>query len=137
MTADYQSADWLGRSGRRRVRITREMVAQFADLSGDHSPNHVNDAAARAQGFERLVVHGWLLGSLVSGVLGTSFPAVPGVEHELQLKFCAACYPGDEVDISVEAIEFFESVQTLILKVQITRVDGPILAVGRIQYGLI
>jgi acyl dehydratase len=135
-SANWQSADWLGRSTEQRMRITPEMVRRFADLSGDHSPNHTSDAAAQAQGFERLVVHGWLLGSLVSGVLGMHFPAVPGVEHELQLSFRNPCYPGDEVLISVEVSEFFESVQTLVLKVKITRTDGTTLAVGRIQFGL-
>ncbi len=136
MMPQYKSSDWLGRGTQQRVCITPEMVRQFADLSGDHSPNHTSDAAAQAQGFERLVVHGWLLGSMVSGVLGMHFPAVPGVEHELQLSFRNPCYPGDEVLISVEVSEFFESVQTLVLKIGISRIDGTRLAAGRIQFGL-
>ena len=50
--------------------ITEQMVARFAELSGDFSPIHMNQEAAIARGFQGRVVHGFLSGSLVSQVLG-------------------------------------------------------------------
>ncbi len=136
MNSSHPAEEWVGRKSSRRVLITRAMVAQFAELSGDHSPNHVSDEAAQAQGFERLVVHGWLLGSLVSGCLANDLPAAPGVEHDIAMSFRRPCYPGDEITISLEVTEFFESVRTLILKLAVVSSSGATLATGRIQYGL-
>ena len=136
MAADYRAEDWMGRSAERRVRITREMLDQFVALSGDSSPIHVSDAAAQEMGFAGRVVHGLLLGSLVSGVIGTELPGEVGVLQETQLQFRNPCYVDDEVIISVIVTEFFESVQTLVLKVKIARGDGVILATGFVRSGL-
>jgi acyl dehydratase len=136
MAATYRAEDWIGRTAARRVRITEEMVDQFVDLSGDRAANHVSDAAAQAEGFRGRVVHGMLLGALLSGVLGTELPGKPGVEQEAKLSFRNPCYPGDEIVIQVAVAEFFASVQTLVLKVTISRTDDVTLATGQIQFGL-
>jgi 3-hydroxybutyryl-CoA dehydratase len=112
------------------------MIDQFVALSGDNSPIHTTDRAAQGHGFPARVAHGMLLGSLVSGVIGTELPGERGLLHEVQLSFRNSCHPGDEIIIHVKASEFYESVQALILKVTIERTDGVILATGRVQSGL-
>jgi len=112
------------------------MVDRFVALSGDSSPIHVSDDAARQQGFERRVVHGMLLGSLVSALVGVELPGERGVIQEVQMSFRQPCYVGDEVGIQVMVSEFFESVQTMVLKVKIVRTDGVTLATGAVRSGL-
>jgi 3-hydroxybutyryl-CoA dehydratase len=136
MSTTYGSGDWVGRTAIRRVRISEEMLDAFVALSGDTSPIHVNLAAARARGYSGRVVHGMLLGSLVSAVLGTDLPGEIGVLQEVRLSFRNPCHPGDRVEILVAASEFFESVQTLVLEIKITRDDGTILATGQARSGL-
>lgn len=46
------------------------MIDRFVLLSGDHSPIHVKDEAARALNYRERVAHGLLLDTLVSGVVG-------------------------------------------------------------------
>ncbi len=136
MSRAIHPADSVGCKAVRRVRITAEMVEQFAALSGDQGPIHVSDAAARQRGYRGLLVHGWLLGSLVSGVIGMELPGDGGVEQDIQLSFRNPCYVGDEVTIELVATEWFESVETLVLKVKLTREDGLILAKGEIRCGV-
>jgi 3-hydroxybutyryl-CoA dehydratase len=136
MSLVNRAGDWIGRTAVRHVLITAEMVDQFAALSGDLGPIHVSDAAARAQGFQARLVHGWLLGSLVSGLIGMELPGEGGVEQEVQLSFRNPCYIGDEIRIELVVAEWFESVQTLVLKVKLTRADGITLATGQIRCGL-
>jgi len=136
MVSNYRVQDWVGRTAARNVLITSDMMDRFVELSGDRSPNHVSDSAAQSEGFERRVAQGWLLGSLASGLLGMELPALPGVEHEFRMAFRKPCYPGDEIKISLNVLDFYESVQTLILGVRIVRSDGVTLATGQIQYGL-
>jgi 3-hydroxybutyryl-CoA dehydratase len=136
MSTTDGSPDWVGRTATRRVRISEEMLDDFVALSGDTSPIHVDGAAARARGFSGRVVHGMLLGSLVSAVLGTDLPGESGVLQDVRLSFRNPCHAGDRVDILVAASEFFESVQTLVLEIKITRDDGTILATGQARSGL-
>jgi 3-hydroxybutyryl-CoA dehydratase len=136
MSMPHRAEDWIGKTAARRVRITDDLIDQFTELSGDNSPIHVTDGAAQSRGFPTRVAHGMLLGSLVSGVVGRELPGEHGVLHEVQLSFRNSCHPGDEIIIRVTVSEFFESVQALVLKVQIERADGVTLATGRVQSGL-
>jgi phosphate acetyltransferase len=136
MSAKHQASDWMGRTAAACVHISPEMIDQFVAFSGDSSPIHVSDSAAQARGFRARVAHGMLLGSLVSGIIGTQLPGQHGVLQEVQLSFRHACHPGDDIVIRVTVTEFFESVQTLVLQVRIERTDGLALATGRVQSGL-
>ena len=137
MSHSFDGAEWIGRKAERRVCITAEMLDQFVAFSGDSGAIHVSDEAARELGFPGgRLVHGMLLGALVSGLIGTELPGDDGYEQQMQLSFRAPCYPGDEVTISLTVVEFYESVQTLVLKVNIVNAAGVTLATGRIQSGL-
>jgi acyl dehydratase len=132
----WRAEQWLGRRAERRLRITRELVEKFTELSGDISPIHVSDDAAQSKGFDSLVVHGMLLGSLLTQITGTQIPGADGFTQQVQLSFRNPCYVDDEIVISVVVAEFFESVQSLTLKVRIERVDGMLLATGEVQSAL-
>ena len=136
MSLTHRAEDWIGRTAVRQLRITAEMVDQFADLSGDHSPIHVQDAGARRRGFEARVVHGMLLAGFAAAIIGMELPGEAGVIQDLQFAFRKPCHPGDDVTIHVRVSEFFESVQTLVLKVKIVRADGAVLVTGQVKSGL-
>jgi 3-hydroxybutyryl-CoA dehydratase len=136
MTSSIRAEDWIGRVAVRRVCVTPAMVDQFVELSGDSSSIHVSDAAARQRGFDGRIVHGLLLGALVSQVIGTELPGNEGVLQDFQLSFKQPCFPGDEVVIRAEVTEVFQSVQAIVLRVKITRADGVVLASGKVQSGL-
>jgi len=136
MISDQQVGPWVGRTAQRKVQVTGDMIDEFARLSGDFSPIHVQEAAARERGFGSRVAHGMLLGSLVSSVIGMDLPGPDGVIQEVQLAFRKTCHPGDEITIDVRVADYFESVQTLLMKVKITRADGTVLATGKVQSGL-
>lgn len=129
-------AHWLGRKAERVVRIGPGLVDQFVALSGDSSPIHVSVEAARARGFDGRVVHGMLLGALLSEVIGTELPGADGVLQNVELAFRHPCSIGDEITICVSVADFHESVNTLVLKVSIRRKDGATLVSGTVRSGL-
>lgn len=53
----------LGQTAEFSVAISRQLVDQFADVSGDKSPLHVSDEYARSTSFGERVVHGALISS--------------------------------------------------------------------------
>lgn len=128
--------EWVGRRASRDVAVTEEMLDRYAEISGDTSPIHMSAAAAQDRGFNTRVVHGLLLGSLVSGLLGTELPGARGVLHEVQLMFRRPCHPGDKIRVELEVVEFFESVGVIELGVRIVRSDGTVLSTGRVRSGI-
>ncbi len=131
----FTEQDWLGKSARRTCEITAQLVDQFVEVSGDSRPLHVDDAAARAAGYRGRVVHGMLLGSLVSSVIGTQLPGEIGVLQEVQFSFRNPCYIGDEITIDVMFSEFHEALQLLFAKVEVRNRSGALLAKGQFRLG--
>ena len=134
--ARFCERDWLGKSARRTCEIRGELVDRFVEVSGDSSLLHVDDAAARATGYRGRVVHGMLLGSLVSSVIGTQLPGEVGVLQEIQFSFRNPCYIGDEITIDVTVSEFHEALQLLFCKVEVRNGSGVLLAKGQFRSGL-
>jgi acyl dehydratase len=55
--------------------IDREMLARYAEASGDSNPLHLDAAFARKAGFPDVIVHGMLGMALVGRLLTDNFPA--------------------------------------------------------------
>lgn len=84
--------------------FSAEDVAAFARLSGDDNPIHLDAAAAVAAGFEREVVHGVLVTSLLSRLLGTRLPGPGTILLEQDLRFRRPVYVGDRLRAAVEVV---------------------------------
>lgn len=97
-TARYYLEDLkLGMSDSTTATITAEMIDTFADITGDRNPIHMDDAAARANGFDGRIAHGALSASFISAVLGNQLPGPGGVFVELNLRFRKPAMIGDEI----------------------------------------
>jgi 3-hydroxybutyryl-CoA dehydratase len=64
-----------GKTFETRITITEQMVGNFARATGDHNPIHMNEDYARGTIFKTQMVHGMLHAGLISGIVGTRFPA--------------------------------------------------------------
>ena len=77
--------------------ITETDVYQFAGISGDFNPVHVNKIEAEKSIFGKQVAHGILGASLISAVLGTSLPGPGTIYMGQTLKFLSPVYIGDTI----------------------------------------
>ncbi|ELR19311.1 MaoClike domain containing protein [Acanthamoeba castellanii str. Neff] len=75
-------------------------VAQFAALSEDINPIHLDAAYAEKTRFGARIVHGMLSASLFSGILGSQIPGAIYVSQSLSFK--APIYVGEKVTAKVE-----------------------------------
>jgi acyl dehydratase len=82
--------------------FTVDDVTSFARLSGDDNPIHLTSEAARAAGFQRPVVHGVLVISLLSQLLGTRLPGPGTILLGQTLRFRRPVYPGEHLQATVE-----------------------------------
>lgn len=84
--------------------ITDYDVKNFAGLSGDHNPVHVDDEYARASRFKNRIAHGLIPGSFFSALFGTRLPGPGCVYVSQSFQFKRPVYLGDTVKAIIEVI---------------------------------
>jgi len=116
--------------------ITHEDVDTFARLSGDRSPLHTDDAFAQERGFERRVVHGMLLASFFSELLGMHLPVRESLLLSTSLKFRAPAFPGDTVRVVATVDRVSDGAEAVSFGIVITNeATGATLLTGKAMLG--
>lgn len=76
-------------------------ITAFANLTGDFGKMHTDSAFARQYGFGKPVVHGVLVGSLISSIMGMSLPGDGTILIDEQLRFVTPVFIGDTITATV------------------------------------
>jgi acyl dehydratase len=79
--------------------VTRAEIVNFADLTGDQNPLHVDPALANAAGFRDVLAHGALLQALALGLIAET-GVMEGTTIALiatRARFVKAVYAGDRI----------------------------------------
>ena len=82
-----------------QVPITEKMVQQFAEMSGDFNPIHMNEEYAKGTRFGRRIAHGMIAGALISRTLAMELGQ--GIYLAQSLKFQQPIFIGDTVDVII------------------------------------
>lgn len=118
------------------VTVEESDVENFAKLSGDVNPLHMDDSFAQKRGYEGRVVHGILLSSYLSRLVGVHFPGRHAVLHSININFLSPAYIGDTINIECAVKQISLGTQTLILKVVLKNIEREnVLLRGKIQVG--
>ena len=88
--------------------LTPEDVQQFADVTGDDNPIHIDPEYAATTRFGKPIAHGVLVLGLVSKVLGRDFPGPGSVAVSISAKFLRPVPVGSEVRVEVKISEKIE-----------------------------
>ena len=120
----------IGLTKQFQINITESMVDDFAKLTGDFSPIHMDEDYASTTTFQRRVVDGMLLASFLSKIVGMYLPGKHALYLSQSLDFRYPCFFGDI--ITVYSVVIDKSISTKILKIEskITNEDGKILLSG-------
>ena len=76
-------------------------VIQFADISGDDNPVHLDEDYAQSTPFGGRIVHGFLSASLISAAIAGRMPGPGSVYLKQNLMFRAPVRIGDRVEAHV------------------------------------
>ncbi len=98
--------------------ITDADVKQFAGISGDNNPVHMDDIYAENSRYKKRIAHGLLSASFFSSLFGTRLPGKGCVYVSQNLNFKKPVYLGDTVTATVTVTDintekkrvFFETV---------------------------
>jgi 3-hydroxybutyryl-CoA dehydratase len=85
--------------------ITDYDIYQFAGLTGDFNPMHIDNEFAKGTFFKERIAHGLLTGSFISTVLGMKLPGPNSIYLSQNFKFVAPVKIGDTVRATVEVVE--------------------------------
>lgn len=114
-----------------KVKVTDQMVRQFAELSGDQNPIHLDEAFAAGTRFKRRIAHGMLTSCFISRLLATELPGPGAVYLGQTLKFTGPVYIDDEVEITAKITAIREDKGILTLETLARRVsNGELLVKG-------
>ena len=110
--------------------ITDRDIEQFAEISTDHNPVHLDDEYARDTIFEGRIAHGMLTAGLVSAVIGEQLPGHGTIYMSQNLKFLAPVRPGDLVHAEVKVVDMVIDKRRVKLDCR-CEVNGKNVLVGR------
>jgi 3-hydroxybutyryl-CoA dehydratase len=99
-------------------RFSAADVIEYIRISGDDNPIHRDADAARAAGFEHEVVHGLLVCSLVSQLLGTQVPGPGTILLGANLTFVRPVHVDQPVRVTVEVVKVREDKPIVTLAVR-------------------
>jgi 3-oxoacyl-[acyl-carrier protein] reductase len=110
--------------------ITAEDLESFARLSGDRNPLHMDDEFAARTHFQRRVVHGMLLASYVSAMVGMHCPGPGALWAQQSFRWQAPAFIGDRIVITLRVKHKSMGSRTLTLEVKTVNQDGKMLMEG-------
>ena len=111
------------------VRITDRMVRQFAEMSGDNNPIHLDDSYAAKTRFGRRIAHGMILGAMISRILNEKIGS-GGIYLAQTLKFSNPVYIDDEITFDLEITKLHKTRGFGIVETVAKKQNGEIVLKG-------
>jgi 3-hydroxybutyryl-CoA dehydratase len=94
----------VGQSDSIQKVISAADVEAFAGLSADVNPVHLDADYAAGTLFKQRIAHGFLVGSLISAVIGTKLPGEGSIYLDQTMKFLKPVYLGETVRATVTVL---------------------------------
>lgn len=110
--------------------FSQEEVVQFSEISGDHNPIHLDEAFAAESIFGERIVHGMLVASLFSGLIGEELPGQGTIYLSQSVSFKAPVLIAEEVTATVEVIAIREDKPIITLKTTCRNTAGKVVIKG-------
>lgn len=113
-------------------KISENDVDEFAKVTGDMNPMHMDDEYAKNTQFGGRIAHGMISAGLISAVLGMKIPGPGAIYLGQTLKFVAPVHFDDELTASAEVIDIVQKKHFKIatLKTEVTNQDGKVVTEG-------
>lgn len=113
-----------------KVNITELMANEFAKITGDYSPIHMDVEYARTTKFNQRICHGMLLASFFSRLIGMHLPGKNGLILSYSVKHLLPCFLNQEIIIEALVVAKSYATNIITLKATITDSSGKLLVDG-------
>ena len=99
--------------------VTERDINEFAVLSGDFNPLHIDEEYAATTQFGQRIVHGMFLASLFSRLVGMYLPGRRCLYMSQSLDFIQPVHVGDEVEVVGKVQRKQDATKTLVIRTEI------------------
>ena len=113
-----------------QITITEPMLNDFAKLSGDYNPLHMNEEYASSTSFKKRVCSGMFLASFFSRLVGMYLPGKHALHISQSSNFANPCFMGEKITVEGEVIDKSLATKIIKVKTRITNEHGKILVDG-------
>lgn len=120
----------VGQKAQVTRKFTEHDVGQFSELSLDFNPVHLDPEYAEKSMFGQRIVHGMLVSSLFSGLLGKHLPGEGTIYLGQDLKFKKPVYLDQEVTATVEVTEVRDDKPIITLATTCVNDEGEVVISG-------
>jgi 3-oxoacyl-[acyl-carrier protein] reductase len=110
--------------------ITASDVDDFARFSGDRNPLHMDESFALRTRFQRRVVHGMLLASYVSALVGMHCPGPGALWSRQNYRWPAPVFIGDRIHLKLRVTHKSVGSRALTIEVAGVNQDGKVVMEG-------
>ena len=115
------------------INIDEKLQEDFAKISGDFNPLHMDEQFAKKSKFGRRICHGMLLSSFFSRLVGMYLPGKNALYFSQNLNFVEPCFIGDKIIVKGEVIDKSEATRMIKIKTTIKNRKGRVLIEGTAQ----
>ena len=115
------------------VRVTEAMINEFARLTGDYSPLHMEEEYARTTNFGHRICHGILLGSFFSRLIGMHLPGKSALLLSYSLRHLLPCYLNQEIIVEGKVLDKSTATGVITVKAAVRDSLGKVLVDGMIK----
>lgn len=115
--------------------IKREDVLIYSRLTGDRNPLHINSGFGKESRFGDNIVHGMLLASLFSTLVGMYCPGEKSLYLSQTAQFRLPLFYGEEVEARGTVTDKSDAIMVVTLKTEIYRGDD-LIVVGEAKVKL-
>ena len=116
-----------------KIKINKSTINQFAEISGDFNPLHMNEQYSKKSKFGRRICHGMLLSSFFSKLIGMYLPGKNALYFSQNLNFMEPCFMDDKIFVRGEVVDKSESTRMIKIKTTIKNEEEKILIEGIAQ----
>ena len=109
----------IGQKKTFEIKITEEMVENFANFSGDYNPLHMDVEFAKSKNLKNRICHGMFLSTFFSRLIGMYLPGKNALYFSQTLNFQSPCYVNENIIVHGEVKEMIPSIKTIILETKI------------------
>ena len=113
------------------ILVTADLLDHFITVSGDSSLIHLDSKYARNAGFDDRVVHGALISSFFSALIGTQLPGNSGLLLEISCKFHTPAFVNNTIFVKATITDIHKNIGCISIRLQAEDDNAKKLSTGK------
>jgi 3-hydroxybutyryl-CoA dehydratase len=124
------TAMYVGQKASFSRTVSETDIVQYAGLSGDFNPIHIDKEYASKTRFGQRISHGLLTTCNISRILGMYLPGPGSIYVNQSLQFVKPVFIGDTITTTAEILEILHDKGIVRLKTECHKQDGKLVLEG-------